>query len=52
MCYRYGEYGHFAQECPNTPMDNEMGHSDSEKASLQMLTQNILPSTLMVRWNI
>ena len=29
-CYRYGEYDHFAQECPNMPTDDEMGHSDSE----------------------
>ena len=36
-CYRYGEYDHFAQECPNTPMDDNMGHSDTEQASLQML---------------
>ena len=42
-CYRCGEYDHFAQECPNTPMDNEMGHSDSEQASLQMLTRGSLP---------
>ena len=41
-CYRCGEYDHFAQECPNTSMDDEMGHSDSEKASLQILTQDSL----------
>ena len=40
MC---GEYDHFAQECPNTPTDDEMGHSDSEQASLQMLTHDNLP---------
>ena len=42
-CYRCGEYDHFTQECPNTPTDDEMGHSDSEQASLQMLTQDSLP---------
>ena len=42
-CYRCGEYDHFAQECRNTPTDDEMGHSDSEEASLQMLTQDNLP---------
>ena len=42
-CYRCGEYDHFAQECLNTPMDDEMGHSDSGQASLQMLTQDSLP---------
>ena len=42
-CYRCGEYDHFAQECPNTLTDDEMGHSDSEQASLQMLTQENLP---------
>ena len=41
-CYRCGEYAHFAQECPNMPADNEMGGSDSEQASLQMLTQDSL----------
>ena len=42
-CYGCGEYDHFAQEYPNMPMDDEMGHSDSEQASLQMLTQDGLP---------
>ena len=42
-CYRCGEHDHFAQEFPNIPTDNEMGHSDSEQASLQMLTQDSLP---------
>ena len=32
----------FIQECPNIPTDDEMGHSDSEQASLQMLTQDNL----------
>ena len=41
-CYRCSECDHFAQECPNMPMDDEMGHSDSEQASLQMLTQDSL----------
>ena len=41
--YRCGEYDHFAQECPNTPMDDEMGHSDSEPTLLQMLTQEDMP---------
>ena len=42
-CYRCGEYDYFAQEFPNNPTDDEMGHSDSEPASLQMLTQKDLP---------
>ena len=42
-CYRGGEYDHFAQECPNTPTDDEMGHSDTEQASLQMLTHDHSP---------
>ena len=42
-CYRCGEYDHFAQECPNTPTDEEMGDSDTEKASLQMLMHDSLP---------
>ena len=42
-CYRSGEYDHFAQECPNMPIDDEMGYSNSEQASLQMLTQDNLP---------
>ena len=42
-CYKCGENDHFAQGCPNMPTDGEMGHSDSEQASLQMLTQDSLP---------
>ena len=42
-CYRCGEYDCFALECPNTPTDDEMGHSDSEPASLQMLAQENIP---------
>ena len=42
-CYRCCEYDHFAQECPNTPTDDEMGHSDTEQTSLQMLTHDNLP---------
>ena len=42
-CYRCDEYNHFAWECANTPTDDEMGHSDSEQTSLQMLTQDNLP---------
>ena len=41
-CYMCGEYDHFAQECPNTLTDDEMGHRDSEQASLQTLTQDNL----------
>ena len=41
--YRCGKIDHFAQVCPNTPMDDEMGHSNSEPASLQMLAQEDLP---------
>ena len=37
-CYRCGEYDHFAQECPNSPTNDEMGQSDSEQVSMQMLT--------------
>ena len=42
-CYRCGEYDHFMQECPNTPTDDEMSHSDTEQASLQMITHDNLP---------
>ena len=42
-CFRCGEYDHFAQECPNTPTDDEMCHSDTEQASLWMLTHDNLP---------
>ena len=38
VTYRCGVYGHFAQECPNPPSDDEMGQSDSEQSSIQMLT--------------
>ena len=41
-CYKCGEHDHFVHEYPNTPTDDEMGHSDSEQASLQMLTQDNL----------
>ena len=51
-CYRCGEYDHFAQECPNTPTDDEIGHGDSEEASLQMLTQDNLPLNCNGEWNI
>ena len=30
-------------ECPNTPTNEEMEHSDAEPASLQMLTQENIP---------
>ena len=42
-CYRCGECDHFAQEFPNTPTYDEMGHSDSEPALLQMLAQEDIP---------
>ena len=42
-CYRCGEPDHFAQDCPNTKTYDEMGHSDTEPASLQMLAQEELP---------
>ena len=42
-CYRCGEYDHFVAECPNTPTDDEMGHSDTEQAFLQILTHDNLP---------
>ena len=27
-CYRCGEPDYFAQECPNTPTDDEMGYRE------------------------
>ena len=42
-CYRFGEPDHFAQECPNTPMDDELGHSDSDQGMLQMIVQEEMP---------
>ena len=42
-CYRCKEYDHFAQESPNTSMDEEMDHSDVEPASLQMLSHENIP---------
>ena len=39
-CYRCREYDHFARECPNTVTDEELDHSDSEQAALQMLMQD------------
>ena len=42
-CYRCREYDHFVAECPNTPRDEELEHSDVEPASLQMLIHENLP---------
>ena len=42
-CYGCGEPDHFAQECPNTPRDDELGHSDSDQGMLQMLVQDEMP---------
>ena len=42
-CYRCGEPDHFAQECPNTPTDDELGHSDSDQGMLQMIAQEEMP---------
>ena len=36
-------YDHFSQKCPNTPTDDEMGHSVTEQASLEMMTHDNLP---------
>ena len=38
-CYRCKEYDHFAMECSNTTTDEEIDHSNSEQAALQMLMQ-------------
>ena len=43
MCYRCGEPDHFAKECPNTPTDDELGHSDSDQGMLQMIVQEEIP---------
>ena len=42
-CYRCREYDHFVVECPNTPTDEELDHSDVEQVSLQMLMQENIP---------
>ena len=42
-CYRCCEPDHFAQECPNTPMDDKFGHSDSSQGMLQMIMQEEVP---------
>ena len=42
-CYRCEEFDHFMGECPNTPMDDAMQHTDMEQASLQMFTHDNLP---------
>ena len=42
-CYRCGEPDRFAQECPNTPTDDEMCHSNTEPALLQILAPEELP---------
>ena len=42
-CFRCREYDHFVAECPNTPTDEELEHSDVEPASLQMLTHENFP---------
>ena len=42
-CCRCGESNHFAQEFPNIPMDDELGHSDSDLGMLQMIVQEERP---------
>ena len=42
-CYRCGEPDHFAQECPNTPTDDELGHRDSDEGMLQVIAQEEIP---------
>ena len=42
--YRCREYDHFVAECPNTPINEEMENGDVEPASLQMLTQENIPT--------
>ena len=37
--YRCREYDHFAMECPSVVTDEELDHSDSEQALLQMFMQ-------------
>ena len=39
-CYRCSEYDYFAMQCPNAVTDEELDHSDSEQAVLQMLMQD------------
>ena len=41
-CYRCTEYDHYTAECPNTRTVEE--YSDVEQASLQMLTQENIPT--------
>ena len=36
-CYRYREYDHFANECPNTVADDSDGY-ESDRAALQLIT--------------
>ena len=38
--YRCREYDHLGMECPSTVTDEELDHSDSEQAALQMLIQD------------
>ena len=45
-CYRYREYDHFKVECPNTPTDEELDHSNVEQVALQMLMQENIPINL------
>ena len=42
-CYRCGDPDYLAQECPNAPTDDEMGHSDSDQGMLQMIIQEEVP---------
>ena len=41
--YGCREYDHFMVECPNTPTDEELNHSDVEQVASQMLMQENIP---------
>ena len=36
-CYKYREYDHFANECPNSVTDDSDGY-ESDRATLQLIT--------------
>ena len=39
-CFRCREYDHFANECPNTGIDNSDGY-ESDSATLQLMTTDV-----------